>query len=49
MGILEKKYNGRGVKLLFGVTPKLKEEEFGLLRKVLVADPLLENILVTLT
>jgi hypothetical protein len=40
MGIFEKKYVGRSVKLIFAVTPKLKEEEFGLLRKALLAEPL---------
>ena len=40
MSILERKYAGRGVKFIFAITPKLKEEEFGLVKKTLVTEPL---------
>jgi hypothetical protein len=40
MSIFERKYAGRGVKFIFAITPKLTVEEFGLVRKTLVAEPL---------
>jgi hypothetical protein len=40
MSIFDRKYAGRGVKFIFAITPKLKEGEFGLVRKTLVTEPL---------